>query len=74
MGEHQQQMTNRCRRMSVDELTAAPLEALGLASSDVVALKQGLGIRTVRRCRGGAHAVPGRCRAAGAGPVLSPPP
>ena len=37
MGEHQQQMTNRYRRMGVDELAAAPLEALGLASSDVVA-------------------------------------
>jgi hypothetical protein len=49
MGEHQQQMTNRYRRMSVDELAAAPLEALGLASSDVVAPKQALGIRTVRR-------------------------
>jgi hypothetical protein len=35
--------------MGVDELAAAPLEALALASSDVVALKQALGIRTVRR-------------------------
>jgi hypothetical protein len=39
MGEHQQQMTTRYRRMGVDELAAAPLEALGLVSSDVVALK-----------------------------------
>jgi hypothetical protein len=34
--------------MDFDELADAPLEALGLASGDAAALKQALGIRTVR--------------------------
>jgi len=63
MGEHQQQVTMTYRRMGVDELAAAPLEALGPASSGAAALKQALAIHTIRRV-GGAHAIPGRCRAA----------
>jgi hypothetical protein len=34
--------------MGFDELADAPLEALGLASGDAAALKQALGIRTIR--------------------------
>jgi len=48
MGEHQQPVANKYQRMDFDELAAAPLEALGLASSDAAALKQAPGIRTVR--------------------------
>ncbi len=48
MGEHQQQVAKQHQRMDVDELAAAPLEALGLTSSDAAALKQALGIQTVR--------------------------
>jgi hypothetical protein len=33
--------------MDLDELAAAPLEALGLASGEAAALGQALGIRTV---------------------------
>jgi hypothetical protein len=36
------------QRMGFDQLADAPLEALGLASRDAAALKQALGIRTVR--------------------------
>jgi hypothetical protein len=48
MGEHQQQVANKYQGMDFDELADAPLEAVGLASSDAAALKQALGIRTVR--------------------------
>ena len=44
MGEHQQQVAKRYQRMDFDELADAPLEALGLGSSDAAALKQALGI------------------------------
>jgi hypothetical protein len=47
MGEHQEQVANKYQRMDFDELADAPLEALGLTSSDAAALKQALGIRTV---------------------------
>jgi hypothetical protein len=48
MGEHEEQLAKQHQRMDFDELADAPLEALGLASSDVAALKQALGIQTVR--------------------------
>jgi hypothetical protein len=48
MGEHQEQVAKQYQRMDFDALADAPLEALGLASSDAAALRQALGIRTVR--------------------------
>jgi hypothetical protein len=48
MGEHQQQVARKYQRMDFDELADAPLEALGLTGSDAAALKQTLGIQTVR--------------------------
>jgi hypothetical protein len=48
MGDHEQQVAKKYARMDFDELADAPLEALGLSNNDVDALKQALGIRTVR--------------------------
>jgi predicted metalloprotease with PDZ domain len=47
MGEPEQ-VPKRYQRTDFDELADAPLEALGLASSDAAALGQALGVRTVR--------------------------
>jgi hypothetical protein len=43
-----EQVPKRYQQMDFDELADAPLEALGLASRDAAALKQALGIRTIR--------------------------
>jgi hypothetical protein len=48
MGKHQQQGANNDQRMDFDELADAPPEALRVAGSDAAALKQALGIRTIR--------------------------
>jgi hypothetical protein len=63
MGEHQQ-VANKYQGMDFDELADAPLEAVGLASSDAAALKQALGspisnrtYAVARRCAG--HALRG---------------
>ncbi len=48
MSDPEQRVAEKYARMDFDELADAPLEALGLASSDAVALKQALGIGTVR--------------------------
>jgi hypothetical protein len=42
------QVAKRDERMDFNELADAPLEALGLASGEAAALRQALGIRTVR--------------------------
>ncbi len=44
----QDQWPKQDQRMDFDELADAPLEALGLASGDAAALRQALGIRTIR--------------------------
>jgi hypothetical protein len=43
-----EQVPKRYQRMDFDQLADAPLQALGLSSSDAAALEQALGIRTVR--------------------------
>jgi hypothetical protein len=48
MGDPEQPVPKQDQRMGFDELADAPLEALGLASGDAAALKQALGIQTVR--------------------------
>jgi hypothetical protein len=48
MGDHEQQVAKKYARMDFHELADAPLEALGLSNKDADALKQALGIRTVR--------------------------
>jgi hypothetical protein len=47
MGD-QEQVPKRYERMDFDELADAPLEALGLASGEAAALRQALGVRTIR--------------------------
>jgi hypothetical protein len=48
MGDPEQPVAKQDRRMDFDELADAPLEALGMASSDAAALKQALNVETVR--------------------------
>jgi hypothetical protein len=43
-----EQVPKRYQQLGFDELADAPLEALGLASGDAAALKQALGIQTIR--------------------------
>ncbi len=48
MGDPEQQVPKKYARMDFDELADAPVEALGLSTSDAAALKQALGVETVR--------------------------
>jgi len=48
MGDPEQQVAIKYERMDFNELADAPVEALGLSTSDAAALKQTLGLETVR--------------------------
>jgi hypothetical protein len=48
VGDPEQQVAIKYARMDFDELADAPVEALGLSTSDAAALKQALGVETVR--------------------------